>query len=238
MTPAARWRVLFLSASVLVAMPFRSEAVTIGWGGEVSPPFQTQILGAPDGVFTGVDPALTVGRFGPAVSYSGLAALLGIPESTLAQADVIAFEGNGGHAALSGGWESSAWTFSDGTTSRIALFNEVTGALDVGSSADVALVVNGSLTGSAYDAFFGITPDPTQLVISYIMFNLPSVLSTDAAFTVTLGNRLGVGEGSPDPDAIGVVRVPEPATLALLGVAFAALGLSRKRATTTGRAQP
>jgi hypothetical protein len=56
------------------------------------------LVGPPDDQFIAVAPdsEATVAAFDCGTLYANLAALLGVPVSTLAAADVIAFEGNGG----------------------------------------------------------------------------------------------------------------------------------------------
>jgi hypothetical protein len=72
------------------------------------------------------------------------------------------------------------------------------------------VVANGSITGGAYISFFGIPLSPASLdkVISYIIFDLPPTLdisSPNFKISVSGWNGTGRGEGTPDPDAIGIV---------------------------------
>jgi hypothetical protein len=138
--------------------------------------------------------------------YPGLAAFLGVSESTLARADIIAFEDNGFMTAPSGGWESSHWVFSDGTSSFAVDFNEFT----VPATSIPGVVANGSVSGASYKAFFGITPPFPQTVASYLLFDLPPTINTASPdFSVRVSSGLpGEGEGTPDPDAIGILACP------------------------------
>ena len=137
--------------------------------------------------------------------HPGLAAFLGVSESTLARADIIAFEDNGFAPAPSGGWESSHWVFSDGTSTFAVDFNETT----VPATSIPGVVANGSVSGASYTDFFGIPPFPST-VASYLLFDLPPTLNTASPdFSVRVSSGLpGEGEGTPDPDAIGILACP------------------------------
>jgi len=201
------------------------------------------ILGPPDGRCTEVSGGrfVTVSQFEGGF-YSGLPALLdgqiggpplpGYPDratsvvtavgrpvtaADLSRASVIAFELNGGHAAASGGWESCKWVFEDGVRPPVTVIwderawatrpPEVTG--------------NGSTDGDRYSEFFRIVPPVTSgrfpaLVVSYILFSLPTLDVSSPGFKVTVAGYLTGGEGAPpqspkfsesapDPDAIGII---------------------------------
>jgi hypothetical protein len=212
--------------------PAAGPARGIRWAGkvDVTGSGRVNILHAPDNQYTPVDPALTVSEFGPAMAYPDLSRLLaGVAASDLARADVIAFEGNGGHGAgVENGWESSHWTFSDGATSRAVAFNECLGA----RGSDPRVIATGSIRGAdgrftsggaAYSAFFGLcSPDPRNLVVSYILFDLhsirPAINISSPSFAIKIENfhtgapgspgdceRGHSGEGTPDPDAVGIL---------------------------------
>jgi hypothetical protein len=135
--------------------------------------------------------------------YGDLPALLGLAPIELPIGTVVAFEDNGGSPASGGGWESSHWTFSDGTNTLYVPFNETSGAPN-----PRAVVKTGSLTAAEYAAFFGLDPGETVAeVISYVVFRLPPRIDVGSpSFTIHVmgGNDIG-GEGSPDPDAIAIV---------------------------------
>jgi hypothetical protein len=169
-------------------------------------------LGAPDflsnalqDVNESVEEFVKVGDFRGGF-HPGLAALLGVSESTLARADIIAFEDNGFAPAPSGGFESSHWVFSDGVSSFAVDFNENT----VPATSIPGVVANGSVSGASYKAFFGITPPFPQTVVSYLLFDLPPTINTaSSAFSVRVtGGLPGEGEGAPDVDAIGILACP------------------------------
>jgi hypothetical protein len=121
---------------------------------------------------------------------------------------VIGFEFNGGHAPPSGGWESAEWQFTDGLASQSFTFNEVDGT---GSPTSV-LVKTGSISGSSYQSFFGLNPVASS-VVSFILLRAPSNINVFSPnFRVRVGGLVGVsgfGEGTPDPDVIGVLIPPE-----------------------------
>ena len=81
---------------------------------------------------------------------------------------MIAFEGNGGGPAPSGGWESSAWTFTDGTSELVVRWDESAGA-----PVPPEIVANGSITMDDYQSFFGFAPTSPDAVVSYLLFSLP-----------------------------------------------------------------
>ena len=187
-----------------------ADAQVVRWAGEVDVE-RPGVLHAPDAAVSPVDPPLTLSRFGSGFRYAGLAQLLGVSPHVLANADVIAFEGNGGHGAgVNNGWESSVWTFSDPTHTYVARYRETQPVGGPGN--DPAVVATGSITAAAYRAFFGMCPptsgDP-DAVISFILFNLRSVrpgLDTHhPSFSIRIENFTTDGEGTPDPDAVGIL---------------------------------
>ena len=169
-----------------------------------------QSLGAPDAPRTNTMDAQTstnptpeymrIGEFRGGF-YPGLASLLGVSESTLAAADVIAFEENGGHAARSGGWESCNWGFSDGTNSFGVNFTD-----GVAWSSISGVVGNGSISGDSYNSFFGCSA--SSKVVSYILFDLPSSIDTSSSnfsIKISAARHPEDGESTPDIDAVGVL---------------------------------
>ena len=213
--------VFFLSAVAMLFLGCTGTAARtqqgVRWAGDVVP-FQPKVLHAPDNRYAGPAPdPVTVRDFGLVMQHPGLQRLLGVSQDELDRSDVIAFEGNGGGAAgPSAGWESSIWTFTDGTNSYVARFNE-----HVGTASDPAVVATGSIIGSdgtassgnrAYSKFFRICcTDLSNPVISYILFDLDAVspaVDTDSpsfAIKIEVGYPLFGPEGSPDPDAIGIL---------------------------------
>lgn len=200
-------KIRFVVTVALVFSCLTAQAQGVRWAGKVDidvPNF----LHAPDDRGAGAGPGPTLSDFSPTFRHPRLASLLRVPDAVLARADVIAFEGNGpSRAGLEGGWESSIWTFTDGTNTYVAKFNEL-----VGKSSDPSVIGNGNIDGNAYRSFFGIcSPNPQNLAVGYILFDLdgvrPRVNVTSPNFQIRIQNRggPGFGEGQPDPDAVGVL---------------------------------
>ena len=146
---------------------------------------------------------------------------------------MIGFEFNGGSPAPSGGWESSRWRFTDGVHSLTVDFSEL-----VGASVPAAVVGNGSLSAAAYNLFFSVQTPRSDTVMSYLLFDLPDTIDLDSptfAITVASGQSVGLpGEGTPDPDAIGIVRhVPEPGTISMVLAGLWFWRITRKRRITS-----
>lgn len=187
-----------------------------------------QMLGVPDANGYGLSAGMsaTITEFRHRI-YSGLSELLGMVTSgdrvtpaMLASADVIAFEGNGQSPAVSGGWESCDWSFSDGVNRPLSVsWDEALGAVR-----DPHILANGSITGAAYSAFFGFLPSnfqswgiqledikPEELVVSFLLFRLrPEIDTASTSFQIKIsGSSLppqsGVRECTPDPDAVGII---------------------------------
>lgn len=224
-----------VASLTLVAVSGAGAAVvSIDWAGTSSAPATGNILNAPNGTYVPLGTGgTTLGSFGGTTAHNNatLAALLGISASAFGPNQVLGIEGNGGGAPLGGAWETSDWTFFDGSNTRIARFDELTGALDPGNtSPDVTLVARGSFGFAAYNAYFGITPSLQLSVVSFVLFQLQtSIDSSNPAFTIRVaGVSLAGHEGSPDPDAIGVIRsVPAPASVGTL--VLAGLAMRRRR---------
>jgi hypothetical protein len=157
------------------------------------------------------------GRF-----YRGLSELLStviagdpVKPPVLETADVIAFEGNGGSPAYSGGWESCDWHFEDGNNTLTVKWDE---AKVLPNPRDPHVVANGSITVAAYGAFFGLPSKAfshwggsslEELVVSFLLFRLrPEIDTASPSFRITI---IGVPpepyirESSPEPDAIGIL---------------------------------
>lgn len=220
-------KLLLVSLMALFAVPALAVAQVIRWAGNVDVG-RYAILHAPDNRWTALDPPVTVSDFGPPMVYTGLAALLGVSEADLARADVIAFELNGGSPpnGPGGGWESSTWTFTDGTSSHTVKFSQLDPPSSYGPPSYPAVVANGSIVGrdgsyqtggEAYSRFFGMCCAADK-VISYILFDLDTHLSPaidvrSPSFSVRIQSRPAPPEeeGTPEPDAVGVFSsCPKP----------------------------
>lgn len=187
-----------------------TDEFVVRWAGTSS---QAAGVGAPDGaVYTQGTGASSFTDFGGPVTYAGLAAALGVTAETLALADVIAWEGNGSAPAAGGGWESSVWTFedSDGGVGSATFTQTLSGTF----------VGNGTLTNADYGALFGMTP-ATAGLFSFLLIDVGTVTGVNASLltTVRLAGVAAPGpglEGTPDPDAIGLLQpVPAPQSWAL-----------------------
>lgn len=211
MKPRFVFTVVFV---LLTGSSLSAQTQAVRWAGNVDI-LVPNVLHAPDDRNVGVNPAPTLSQFSPTFRYSRLSSLLRVSDRDWARADVIAFEGNGGHGAgPEAGWESSVWTFTDGTNTFVVRFNEL-----VGRSSHPSVVANGSIIGTdgtissggdAYRSFFGIcTPNPQNKVVSFILFDLdgarPPINVASPNFKVKIQGRSGFGEGTPDPDAVGVI---------------------------------
>jgi len=215
-------------------------AEVISWAGQVDPNtgFYPRATGAPDATSVIGRGPFTAKQFDVRRTYTGLAGFLGVPASLLERADVIAWEGNGGAPAPSGGWESARFLFTDGTDSVTVDWVET-----VGAPVPAAVLKTGTVTFANFTSFFGIAPGTGEPgLYSYLLFDLPPEIDTASpgfAATLTLGVFAGLaGEGSPDTESIGVFSrsVPEPSTLALALAAFGAMRIaSRRRARADGR---
>jgi len=183
----------------------RAQAVhSIRWAGKDTS--SGLVVGQPDMRSVSVSPSsgVTVSDFRCATQYANLAALLHVAPDVLARADVIAFELNGGSPGEHGGWESADWLFRDGVTSYRVVWDAVANRAEPAE----ALLANGSLTAASYRAYFGIAGGGPDTVVSYQLLRLPTALRTDStAFRVTVFG-FASGEGTPDPEAIGVLTRP------------------------------
>jgi hypothetical protein len=129
-------------------------------------------LGAPDSVT--VSGTVLASQFNQTVTYTTLAAALGLAEGQLLGYELIAWEANGGSPAPAGGFESSSWMFQTALGGISTMFNGVDSS---SLNPDVGLQT-GSISGAAYNALFG-TSVPAQSVWSYLLVNLPAYLGVD-----------------------------------------------------------
>jgi hypothetical protein len=212
----------FITALALLVMPTSnaSEAsaapgdVSISWAGneaDAVTPNPGNELGAPDTKVTTISDFhfVWVRYFGPPTAYSGLGTLLGVSPGVLAKADVIAFEANGGHPAAGGGWESSTWFFSDLRRAYAETFDERAGEGTINGGRR-ARFWTGSFSDSNYKAYF-CKADPsvctgTDAVYSWILIDVPDDIDIHAPFFSVWVSGATLGEGSPDPDAIGIIN--------------------------------
>jgi len=179
--------------------PAHAQAVdVIRWPQAAS---RVELAGPPDNRFVTVSPdqEAWATQFGCGTPYANLAALLGVPLATLASADVIAFEGNGGSPGESGGWESSKWLFSDGVNSLTVVRDAVSGT----SSPAGVLLADASISAADYERFFGLAPIG-ETVVSFMLFDLPPGIDVSSPAFKLIVKGYPAGEGTPDPDTIGI----------------------------------
>ena len=194
-------------------VPALAANVTIGWSSDLVQavgPDPLSVVGTPDARCTGVsDYAYTwVRRFPTFRTYDAalLAGFLGATTTDITMADVLAFECNGNHPAAGGGWESSTWFFNDLKRSYAETFDEnlAHGTILSGRR---AVFKTGTVTGAAFNRFFGVTGGNPAM--SWMLIRLPADIDTQpldpVRFSIRVSGALR-GEGSPDPDAIGVVH--------------------------------
>ena len=207
--------ILFVGSS-LVAV---ANAQTVSWATEGN----AYALGAPDAV-TGSSTLTLAGGYTDSHNYSGLAAFLGISPTMFGANQILAFEGNGGSGPV-GGWESSRWEFTDGTNSIFTNFDET--QVNGGSS---LVLASGNLAAGVYTSYFGLPA--SNDVYSFVLFQVPFSFNP-AGLNVGIQNGNGLslpGEGTPDPDAIGAIVVPEPTSFLGLGAGLLLLLKRRNRA--------
>jgi hypothetical protein len=183
------------------------------------------VTGPPDGTVFPLGASIVTSDFNTnPTNYSGLETLLGISAATLGQAEVIAWEGNGGGApAPFNGWESTRFGVND------SQFGFTINHEEVGAVLLPGILATGSVTGNAYESYFGLAPNSSQATMSWILLDVPGgFLDYNDPFfyiSITAGASVGLGgEGTPDPDAIGLIVVPEPSSVALLASMIGGLG--------------
>jgi hypothetical protein len=217
-------------ATLALAATCACHAAEVSWATFGATPAGTLvpgIIGAPDGV-TYSDPA-TAAKFTDRRSYPGLASTMGLSDMELAGFELLAWEANGGSAAPAGGWESTRLVFDSGVTAVIAEFNEISGASDN----PAVRFRTGSISGAAYNALFG-TSVADKEVWSWLLVDLPPGIDARLpAFELRfapVGGGVGLGEGTPNPDAFGVLSaVPEPSTVAMTLTGLFGLAALRRR---------
>ena len=222
--------IILLALSGFFRMAGQAQNVTIQWAGAASAG-STNAIGSPDDLLVaGAAGASTFGAFGvgagntSSYNYNSLATLLNLSNpALLAQADFIAFEGNG-TAGIT--FESGTFTFTDGTNN----FN-VTHTFGHTPAQDTpGVLALGNISVSNYNAFFGATNVPAQGDLAYILFDIPSSVNFgSSSFGVTLVSPGDTGSpGTPDMDALGRLSIPEPSSLVLSALGLLILPLGRR----------
>ncbi len=203
-----------IGASFALSCAVFAQDLEIGWAGNGL----TNIVGAPNNSFVALGSTTTTSWQTPIVyNPFSMAAFLGISVSTLARADIIAIEGNGG-GSPAGHFESSRWTFTNGAFTQTIDHNETSATPGPG------IVAFGSLSQASYNAFFGISGTNSPVISWILLDSALDVRDPGFSLNVQQGFPFLPGEGTPDPDAIGrvVCTVPEPSSLIAAGLGIAA----------------
>jgi hypothetical protein len=89
----------------------------------------------------------------------------------------------------------------DGTRSFSVVYDAVAGA----SIPAGVVIADGSIDAADYERYFGLAP-VGETVVSFMLFDLPEELDAgNAAFHLVVKGYPS-GEGTPDPDAVGVFK--------------------------------
>jgi hypothetical protein len=192
-----------------------SNAEDVRWASKVTPPERYAAVGVPN-FLAAVGLPITVEDFGPTYLYpNGLASLDPSLAGVVFQpGQLLALEGNGGHGAgVSRGWESSRWTFEDASGHRVEYRYNETQDVPVNNKLNGvnAVVSSGPVDGSQYAHFFGMCcKTPGNDVQGYIIFDLASMNIDPNTVKVSVEGWHEAdgssGEGSPDPEAFGIVE--------------------------------
>ncbi|HEX2826146.1 MAG TPA: DUF642 domain-containing protein [Burkholderiales bacterium] len=86
----------------------------------------------------------------------------------------------------------------------------------------VNLFIDGSLMGTF------VNPNSTPGDLNWLQFTFPVIAASNST-TIAFVSATPPGDNMAGLDNVSFTAVPEPGTLALMGAAFAALGLSRRR---------
>lgn len=207
-------RCLMLVALISLHNPTNAEVIR--WATSIDFDFNvinpTQCLGAPDGdvanFFNGVGGGTTSGaRLDAFNQYHhplsvDLAQFLGIPPETISDADYLAFDANGTSGRR---FESSTWTFSDGTATRTVVYDFYA------PNAAPEVIAGGNVSRQEMASFFGYedaAPTPPG-DFAYILFDIDSIVDVESSdFSVLVTAAGGPSEtdpNAPDIDAMGLV---------------------------------
>ena len=195
--------------STIAAAPAYAQSV-VAWPTEIADQFTPDpgaALRQPDGASTALGDYhyVWLRNFSNVTKYpEDLGVVLGLAPGELSNWDIIAFEENAGAPASGGGWESSIWFFTDQQHAAAAAFDESAAAAN---PPDAGIVFRtGSIPGPVFNSLFGARS--SSKVVSWILISLPDAIETGSpTFSVWVSGAL-IGEGSPDADAVGVIRSP------------------------------
>lgn len=178
---------------------------SVQWSGQIDSAVtvkdKTHATGKPDGKIAGLGSPNSTARFSNftvVVDYdlNLFAKFLGVSSTLLKNADFIAFEYNGSPGTS---FESSTWLF-DGGERTITVHHDFKK-----SKTTKHLIHWGNVIPRKYAKFFNV-PNRGSGCYAFLLFDLHGEIETDASkLKVTLSSR-STGPGTPDPDAVGIVR--------------------------------
>lgn len=185
--------------------------------------------GMPDGQFVGPLGALDyiwLSRFDMVTRLEDLNVLLGVPEETLARADIIVFDSNMAVGVCGLGFEGSIWFFSDGRGAYAEVFDEATQTGTVGHAG----FTMGEVPSGDFETYFGLVPTAIPNFVNWLLIDVPDYIDVRAArvaphdpgFSLWVGGAfqyveglhhgLVAGlpvpcryEGAPGIDAVGII---------------------------------
>ena len=225
------WLLLPLFA---LATSMAQAAITtdVRWALSANNGAQGLVTGTPDGQIFGLGatPSIVTSNFNTnPTQYSDLHTLLGISSLVLGQAEIIAWEGNGGGAPAGfNGWESTRFFVSD-SQGGIFLNHD-----EAGASLLPGILATGSVSSAAYESYFNLPSGSSPNTMSWILLDVPDgfLNYNDPVFSIEIiaGNSVGLGgAGTPDPESIGIISVPEPSTTLLGAIGILGMFLRRNR---------
>ncbi len=222
--------------SIAVILASGAGFASVAAGASVAPPSVVygsnvpdagEALGPPDGqtgLFGDGNPnttqQATYGSFNDSYEYDSadLMVLLLLSQMELLNGNILAFAQNQEGFV---GPSSSTWLFASGDSSFAVDFVH-------DEEPPPGVVATGEIDAFDYHIFFDLFNEPGNDDYNFMVFDIPEVSGVDpyaADFTITVSAVGSVASNSPNIDAMGVVTIPGPGALALLGLA----GLARRR---------
>lgn len=236
--------IVSIMAVLLIGLTSSAEAIIIDWASTFSNSNAInpqEALGKPDGYHamfgdnSGFVRTATYSGFGlgDSIDYdtSGFAAFIGVNPATLAVADFITMEANGGTNTI---FESSTGEFSDGVN-VLSVFHDAANPDNTGP-----IIAFGSMSNQDYADYFGfynyIVGESEWVYMLFDINGYSDVNTYSNSFSVTLSATDSGGGTDPDPDVMGRINsipnhpIPEPTTMLLLGPGlFGLAGFQRRK---------